>query len=41
MNGYDTVYDMYTGATGYHQYIYEEDYNYCKEENTDGCCILY
>lgn len=36
MNGYDTVYDMYTGATGYHQYIYEEDYNYCKEENTDG-----
>ena len=36
MNGYDTVYNMYTNATGYHQYIYEEDYNYCREENTDG-----
>lgn len=36
MNKYDTTYNYHQGLNAYHQYIYEEDYNYAKEYNTNG-----
>lgn len=36
MNRYDTTYDYYEGESGYHQYIYEEDYNFSKTPNNNG-----
>ena len=36
MNRYDTKYDYYKKLGSYHQYIYEEDYNYSKTPNDQG-----
>lgn len=36
VNGYDTTYGYHQGLSSYHQYIFEEDYNYSKTPNTNG-----
>ncbi len=36
MNRYDTIYDYNQGKSSYHQYIYEEDYNYETSPREDG-----
>ncbi|MCI8397613.1 MAG: hypothetical protein HFJ52_08480 [Clostridia bacterium] len=36
VNGYDTTYNYHQGLSSYHQYIFEEDYNYSKTPNTNG-----
>lgn len=35
-NRYDTTYNYNKDLSSYHQYIFEEDYNYSKTPNTDG-----